>query len=74
MYGILVTFISFISDSHLFLQRVVIQSKSTECLSFPYIFMNFVVAAEWVLYGRLIADLYVQVSCLAYFGLIPPLT
>ena len=39
----------------------VIRTRSTECLSFPYIFFNFVVAVEWVIYGGLLNDIYIQI-------------
>ncbi|VDI66582.1 sugar transporter SWEET1-like [Mytilus galloprovincialis] len=54
--------------------KVVMHTKTTECLSFPYIFMNFVVALEWVIYGRILNDIYVQLPnflgfCLAVIQL-----
>ncbi|CAF1501403.1 unnamed protein product [Adineta steineri] len=39
----------------------VIQKQSTESLSLPLCFANLVVPAEWVLYGILISDKFVQV-------------
>ncbi|KAL5006552.1 hypothetical protein ScPMuIL_015358 [Solemya velum] len=38
----------------------VIKTKSTDCMSFPLVFVNFVVAIEWFLYGLLIKDFYLQ--------------
>ena len=43
------------------LQRAVIEKQSTESLSFPLCFANFIVPIEWVLYGILINDKFVQV-------------
>ena len=43
-------------------QSDVVRSKNTECLSFPLIFANLVIAILWTTYGRLIADVYVAVS------------
>lgn len=40
----------------------VIRTKSTECMSFPLVFANFVVAIEWFLYGLTIEDINVQCS------------
>lgn len=40
----------------------VILAKSTECLSFLYIVSNVIVAFEWVVYGWLLHDIYVQIS------------
>ncbi|CAF0891629.1 unnamed protein product [Adineta ricciae] len=41
--------------------KEVIQKQSTESLSLPLCFANLVVPAEWVLYGILINDKFVQV-------------
>jgi len=41
--------------------RDVIQKRSTEALSLPLCFANFIVPIEWVLYGILINDKFVQV-------------
>ena len=53
------------------------RTKSTECLAFPMCFANFVVALEWLMYGYIIEDLFIQVSeyllfcrkLLFYFGI-----
>lgn len=37
----------------------VIKAKNTECLSFPLVFANLLIAVLWTMYGRLIADIYV---------------
>jgi solute carrier family 50 (sugar transporter) len=39
----------------------VVEKQSTESLSLPLCFANFVVPIEWVLYGVLINDKFVQV-------------
>jgi solute carrier family 50 protein (sugar transporter) len=41
--------------------RDIVQKQSTESLSFPLCFANFIVPIEWVLYGILINDKFVQV-------------
>jgi len=41
--------------------REVVQKQSTESLSFPLCFANFIVPSEWVIYGMLINDKFVQV-------------
>lgn len=41
--------------------RLVIEKESTESLSFPLCFANLIVPIEWVLYGILIDDKFVQV-------------
>ncbi|CAF0952916.1 unnamed protein product [Didymodactylos carnosus] len=41
--------------------KEVVQKQSTDSLSFPLCFANFVVATEWFLYGLLIDDRFVQV-------------
>ena len=45
----------------LLFQGEIIRTKSTECLVFPMCFANFIVATQWLLYGYLIHDLFVQV-------------
>ncbi|XP_069111267.1 sugar transporter SWEET1-like isoform X2 [Argopecten irradians] len=40
----------------------VMRTKSTECMSFPVVFANFVVAIEWFVYGYTIKDINVQCS------------
>ncbi|GAB1598217.1 sugar transporter SWEET1 isoform X1 [Argonauta hians] len=54
----------------------VVKTKSTECMSFPLATANFVVALEWLLYGALLKDFYVQMPnmcgvllCLFQFAL-----
>ncbi|CAF0952938.1 unnamed protein product [Didymodactylos carnosus] len=42
-------------------RKDVVQKQSTDSLSFPLCFANFVVATEWFLYGLLINDKFVQV-------------
>lgn len=41
--------------------REVVEKQSTESLSFPLCFANLIVPIEWVLYGMLIDDKFVQV-------------
>ncbi|KAL3831470.1 hypothetical protein ACJMK2_023215 [Sinanodonta woodiana] len=38
----------------------VFRTKSTECISFPLVFANFVVAIEWFIYGGMLGDPFVQ--------------
>ncbi|XP_033761417.1 sugar transporter SWEET1-like [Pecten maximus] len=40
----------------------VVRTRSTECMSFPVVFANFVVAIEWFVYGITIKDINVQCS------------
>lgn len=47
----------------------VIKTKTTECLSFPLIFANLIIAVLWTTYGRLIADIYVAAPNLLGAGL-----
>jgi len=49
-------------DLFSFFQRDVVQKQSTESLSLPLCFANFIVPIEWVLYGILINDKFVQVK------------
>jgi len=41
--------------------KEVILKKSTDSLSFPLCFANFIVASEWAIYGVLISDKFVQI-------------
>lgn len=47
----------------------VVRTKNTECLSFPLIFANLIIAILWTTYGRLIADVYVTAPNLLGAGL-----
>ena len=49
-------------------QSDVIRTKNTECLSFPLVFANLLIAILWTTYGRLIQDVYVAVSILGLIG------
>lgn len=54
----------------------VIKTKSTECMSFSLTTANFIVSLEWLFYGSLLKDVYVQMPnmfgallCLIQFAL-----
>lgn len=41
----------------------VIATRNTECLPFPIILASFFVTLQWFIYGYLISDSFIQVSC-----------
>ncbi|XP_033115688.1 sugar transporter SWEET1-like [Anneissia japonica] len=46
--------------------RQVIKTKSTESMAFPLCLANFLVAIQWLYYGHLVMDIYLQVP--NFFG------